>query len=346
LVWSNLSEVWAATSYFKAFSSEVEIGSPRENAHQYGAPMQSTPNPKQIDDPHDILVVAPDVALVAPADEELSKLAHDALGYSPTPQTQTGAGLPAGASVPPVDTTFRPAAVDHVQVPRPRPSIGGRAIRAFAALLLAACIGVAAVAWQSRGDVARQILAKWAPQALLKSWLALDNPGVFAQADRPAVQDTAANPAPPQPASAQPPSPAKSAPASVAPAAAALSPDSAQLLQSMARDVATLGQQVEQLKAVIEQLKAGQQQMSRDIANASEQNPRPRMSPRASRSTAASARKPLPPNPPRQAAAAPAYPQAAAPYVPRQAEPEPQATALPQADPDLLSVPRPPMPLR
>ncbi len=38
--------------------------------------MQTTLTPKPNDDPHDVLVVAPDVVLVAPTDEELSRLAH------------------------------------------------------------------------------------------------------------------------------------------------------------------------------------------------------------------------------------------------------------------------------
>src|SRR4051794_22127932 len=110
--------------------------------------MHSTLNQKQTDDPHDILVVAPDVVLVAPADKELSKLAHDAMRYPSAPQTQTGSDSPAGPTVPPVDTTFRPAAVNNVQVS------GGRraAVRALTGFLLAACIGVAAFAWQSYGD--------------------------------------------------------------------------------------------------------------------------------------------------------------------------------------------------
>jgi hypothetical protein len=55
------------------------------------------------------------------------------------------------------------------------------------------------------------------------------------------------------------------------------------------------------------------------------------------------ARKPM--LPPPQAAAYPALPPpAAAPYVPRQAEP--QAATQTLADPELASVPRPPMPLR
>ena len=44
--------------------------------------MQTKQNPKQPDDPHDVLVVAPDVVLMAPTDEELSKLARTLRGAS------------------------------------------------------------------------------------------------------------------------------------------------------------------------------------------------------------------------------------------------------------------------
>ena len=40
--------------------------------------MHSTPIAKPSDDPHDILVVAPDVARVAPVEDELSSLLHEA----------------------------------------------------------------------------------------------------------------------------------------------------------------------------------------------------------------------------------------------------------------------------
>jgi hypothetical protein len=73
------------------------------------------------------------------------------------------------------------------------------------------------------------------------------------------------NAAPPQPAA-----PAQTAPKGVAPTARARSPDSAQLLQSMARDLASLGQEIELLKASLHQ-------MSRDVAKRSEQNRRLRM---------------------------------------------------------------------
>jgi hypothetical protein len=148
----------------------------------------------------------------------------------------------------------------------------------------------------------------------------------------------------------------------------------------MANDTASLRQEVEQLKASIEELKASQQQMSRDLANASQvrsssevkpsearafaakpseikpseikpseikpseirapaPNPRPKVS---AHSWRAPARRPIAPQ---QAAAYPALPPPA-PYVPRQTEPQPPATAETLADPELASVPRPPMPLR
>jgi hypothetical protein len=301
--------------------------------------MQSTLNPKQTDDPHDFIVLAPDAVRVAPADEELSNLLHEAARLSSKPQTPTESDFSAGPPVPPVDTRFRPADVNNVQVPGHRRSIGRSAVRGLTALLLTACIGGAAIAWQSSGNVAKQIIAKWAPKLVLTSLLPVEQSGPPAQPAPPAVEMAAAEAAPPQSAS-----PAPTAPDGVAPtAAAAPSAESTQLLQSMARDLATVGQEVERLKASIEQLKAGQQQMSRDVAKASE---RSRIPAPPQRSAAATARRPMPPFPPPQAAAAPMLPQAAAPSVPRQVEPQPQATTQPQAEPELASVPRPPMPVR
>jgi len=301
--------------------------------------MHSTLKPKQIDDPHDIVVVAPDVARVAPADEEISSLLRDAARHLSDAQTHTASEVPAAPAVPAVDTTFRPSAVNDVLVPGRLRSMGRGAIRAFTAFLLAACIGIAGIAWQAYGDAAKAMIAEWAPQLALTSLLPPEKPALPAQPAPPAVQAAVANPALPQPAA-----PAQVAPESVAPAAAA-SAESAQLLQSMARDLASVGQEIGQLKASIEQLKASQQQMSREVAKASEQNLRPRISAPAPRSAVAPARKPMPPLPPPVAAAAPTSLPSAAPYVPRQFEPPPQATAQPQAE-QLSSVPRPPMPLR
>ncbi len=307
--------------------------------------MHSTPNSKQSDDPHDILVVAPDVARVVPAEDQISELLHEAAArYRSDSQPHAGADFPAGPMVRPVDTTFRPAVVNDVLVPGKGGSMVRRAVRACIALLLAACIGVAAVAWRSYGDTARKQIVKLTTQLALISWP--EKPGFAVQPAAPAVQTDTAN-APP----AQPAGPDQSAAEAVPPTAAASSPDSAKLLQSMTRDLASLGQEVEQLKTSIEQLRASQQQMSRDVAKASEvkaseQNLRPRISALPPRPVATRARKPLPSYPPQQASTAPVLPEAAAPYVARQPEPQLQAPVQSLTDPELSSVPRPPMPVR
>ena len=307
--------------------------------------MQSMLKPKQTDDPHDIVVVAP---AVAPADDELSSLLHDAARRLSQAQARAASDVPAAAVVPPVDTTFRPAAdnaaVNNILVPGRLRSIGRGAMRALAAVLLATCVGVAGLAWQHYGDAAQQTVADWMPQLTLTSLLPADQPAPSAQPAPPAVEPDTST-------SASAPAPPAQAPAQVAPGAASVPADSAQSLQSMVRDLASMRQEITQLKASIEQLKASQQQMSRDIAKASEpktseiktpeQTPRPRIA--APRPAPAPARKPMPPPPPPLAAAAP-MPQAAASSMPRQIEPPPQAAAQPPAQ-EFSPVPRPPMPL-
>src|SRR5216683_7925594 len=158
--------------------------------------MDTTLNPKQTDPPH-VLVARADEELahaheqitradeqIARAEEQLSKLEHDAP---------------------------RPA------VPGKRPLFDRPAVRGFTGLLLAACIGVGAIAWQSPyGDAARQIIARWAPQLVLTSSLPLERPGLPAQPSPPAVQAAVTKAAPPQPVQA--------VPEDVAPTVAALSP--------------------------------------------------------------------------------------------------------------------------
>ena len=293
--------------------------------------MQSTPNPNQTD-PDDVLVIAPDIVLVARADK-----AHDAISRPSDSQTHMAPDFSAGPSVLPVDTTFRAAAVNDVEVRGDRRSIGGRAIRACIGFLLAVCLAVAATLWQSYGDATKQIVARWVPQFALSSSSPQDNPGLPGQPGAAAVQASAAKAVPP----------AQTAPEGVASTGATLSPESTQLLQSMAGNLAHAQQEIEQLKASVAELKASQQQMSRDTAKVSEarvseakaseariaeakvseQNLRSRLSAAVRRSAAASAHKPMPPSPPPQAAAAP---------------PLPPATAQPQAE----LAPRPPMPLR
>jgi chromosome segregation ATPase len=91
-----------------------------------------------------------------------------------------------------------------------------------------------------------------------------------------------------------------------------VSPELAQLLQTMARDLANVQQQLEQLKAsqeqmasdnakTVEQLKASQEQMTRLVAKASEQNLRPKTSAPPPRPIATATRKPVPTLPSQQA---------------------------------------------
>jgi hypothetical protein len=190
-----------------------------------------------------------------------------------------GSDFSAAPQIPPVNMMFRPAAaVNNVQVPGDRPSIGRRAVRAFTRFLLTACIGGAGVAWQFYGDAAKRIIASWAPHLVLTSSPLLQNQAPPEQPSPPTVQAVDMNAAHTQPAA-----PAQTAPKGIAPNAPALSPDSAQLLQSMARDLASAGQEIEQLKA-------SQQQISRDVAKRSEQNRRPRISAPPPRLAAAQAR--------------------------------------------------------
>jgi hypothetical protein len=328
--------------------------------------MHSTLNPKQSDDPHDIIVVAPDVALVAPTDDELSRLArlaHNSAHHPSDTQARQEPEFVAAKAVPPVDTTFRPSVV-NAGGQRQRKPVGGRALRAITALLLGACIGGAAIAWQSFGYAAKQIVGKWVPQFVMASSLQPEKPGLSAQPTVALADVNAAKAAPPQPAPLAP-----AAPQAVTPAAVAPSPESAQLMQSMARDLAGMGQEIDQLKASIEQVKSNQQQMSRDFATSSaakasevkasevkasdvkasevrtsEQNLRPRR-PAPQRSPVVPPRQRTLPYTP-SAAAYPATPQIGASYVPRPVDaPRPPIT-LPSDERDSSPAPRPPMPVR
>jgi hypothetical protein len=304
------------------------------------------PKPRD-DDPCDLIVISPDIVRVAPSDvvpsdEELSSLLHQAARHRSDSQPRPASDFSAGATAPPVDTTFRPSLVKEVVDSRDGWPMARRAVRAFVTLLLAACIGLTAVAWKSYGDVAKKKIAKLATQLALTTSLTPEKQALAEQPAPSTVQADTGNAASPQLA---PHSPLASPPAPevVAPAAAA-SADSAQLLRSMARDLASLGQEVEQLKAGMEQLKTSQQQTSHDTAEASRQNLRTRITAPSPRSAAARPRKPTHSVSP-QTAAAPVPQTYYTPYyAPRQSQP--QTMAEPPAGPELLSVPRPPMPVR
>ena len=317
--------------------------------------MDSMLKPKLPDDPHDIVVIAPDAVRVAPAEDVIESLLRDKVRTPSEPQLHAKRQLHAtpevepSAAIPPVDTTFRATVVNDVLVNSGRRSLAARALRAVAALLLAACIGGVAMAWHYHAEAAQQIIAAWAPVFAQKSAQPLDKAGLPAPPVLAAAEVDAANASPAQ---AAPQAPA----AAAAPVAA--SPDEPQSLETMARDLANASLQIEQLKASVEQLKASQQQL---VAMVTEKGPAQTLRPKKPAQPAppprpvaalAPARPPaLPPRPLRPAAAPIPLSAAAAalppaPYVPRQVEPQSHTATETLNDPELVSVPRPPMPLR
>jgi len=217
-------------------------------------------NLKETDDPHDGPTIAPDIVPAAWADKVLADIKRDAVSRASDQKPAATSGLAAGAAAPSVDTTFRATAADKIQASADRPSGGSWTSRAVVAFMFALCSALAAAAWQHYGHTAKQMIADWAPPFVLAASPASEKTGLTEQLDSPAVQASAADQAAAQPAAAAQP------PDGAAPAAAALAPESAQQLQSMARDLAAMGKQVEQLKASIAELKAGQQAMSPDTA--------------------------------------------------------------------------------
>jgi len=157
---------------------------------------------------------------------------------------------------------------------RERSSLGGRAVRGFTGLVLAAGVFAAAIVSQSSyGDTAKQVVARWTPRLVTTAPLPPDESGLPAQLNPRIAQANAAQTAVPPQSSPQDAAPA--------PAPAPVSPELTQLLQSMARDIAALGQGIEELKTrqeqmardnanAVEQLKASQDQMERAMVKVSE----------------------------------------------------------------------------
>lgn len=303
--------------------------------------MQFTLSPKPSDDPCDAVGVAPDVVRVVPSDDELSDLMHHVARYRSDSQTQAAADLKPDSTTPAVEATFRPVTANEVRGSEDRRSIAALTARAGIALLLGACISLAAVAWRSYGEAAKRTIAALTTQFVVASSQP-EKPALAVQADAPAVQEVAASSAPRPPAS-----PAQTAPNAVAPSTDP-SPDSAQFLQSVARDLAGLRREVGELKASMEQLKASQQQMLSDVARFSEQNQRSAISAPPPRPVAPQTRKQVRSvSAPHAAALSPMLPQATAPsYAPPQPESQSPAPAEHPADAELSPVRRPPMPVR
>lgn len=297
--------------------------------------MHSTLPAKPTDDPCDFVVVEPDAVRVAPSDEELSELLHQAARHRSDNKTGTRPDFTANPTAPPVDTTFRPTAVSGERSPLAR-----RMVRVFVTLLLAACMGVTALAWKSYGDVAKKQIARLTTQFVLTTSMPSEQSEPAAQPAQAAVQTGEATTPSPQaaPENQMAPEPVSRADDSSA--------RSAELLQSMARDLASLRQEVQQLKSGMEQLKASQQEASHHIADRPEPNLRTRSAPPPPRSYAARPRRPVSSFAPPPIAATPALPQPAPYYAPPPSRPQQQTTTAFPAEAELSSVPRPPMPVR
>ncbi|CAL77221.1 hypothetical protein BRADO3433 [Bradyrhizobium sp. ORS 278] len=292
-------------------------------------------------------VIDPEVVLAARADRPGS----DADRRSP----QRPPEIPSPKIDPRIDAKIDPefrtqatAGAGIAAIEERRTTIGTWVVRTVLAVLFAVGSAVAAAAWQSYGDQAQEVIARWMPRISLAS-----------NADRDTAQPSAS--VSNQETAAAAAAPAQE-PATGAIGATALQ-EQAQLLQSMAHDLAALNQQITELKTSLAQLKSGQEQMSREMARVAEAKPSERPTERTAEARPFDPQaigqtirpRPAPPRP-ATVAVAPTQPAAAVPHRPR--PPAPATTAMvppppapmalpsaPAADPDQPVV-RPPMPVR
>jgi hypothetical protein len=263
--------------------------------------MQSTPVPKQTD-PHECAgLSAPELELVARADQRLAH-AYEQIKRADEQLARVNEQI----------TRFEHDAAREHEAARDRdrrPSQDRPALRGLIGLLLAACIFGAAFASRFYGEAAAQMISKFAPQAVLASSLPPEKPQPSAQPNPRGVQVAAADAALPQPAS-----PAQAAPEAATPQAAPIPPELTLMLQTMERDLASQRQEIEGLKAgqaqlaresaaTAEQVKANQEQVARLVATAAEQNQRAKIQAPPQRPVTTAARKPVPASPPTQARA-------------------------------------------
>jgi hypothetical protein len=227
-----------------------------------GEPTKSTLEPKHIDSHDPSPSLSPqDNELIARADQQLVH-AYEQIAIADEQLARVN------------ETLFRLEHDDErhgFSSGRDRP-----ALRGVIGLLLAGCIFAAAfVAQSSYGDAARRIIHGWYPQFVSAPSLPREKVELSKQSTPSAVQAVAAA-AVREPPLAQPTS------QDTVPPAASISPELAQMLQSMSHELVNLQQSTEQLKTsqeqyaqeiarVSEQLKAAQAQMARDNANAAEQ---------------------------------------------------------------------------
>ena len=196
------------------------------------------------------------------------------------------------------------------RVLRQKPSRGRPALRGLVGLLLAACIFAAAFASQSSySGVAKQTIARWAPQLVSTSSLPPNKSGLAAQPSPSALQLVAAEPMCRTPS-------AQTVPQELGLTAAPLSPEVEQRLQTMTSQLANVEHEIEQVKTSQdqmahdnaksgEQLKVTREQLVNFIAAVSKQNLQPKTAAPPSRPTDTSTRKPVATRPSPQAGVQP-----------------------------------------
>jgi hypothetical protein len=319
--------------------------------------MHSTPNLRDTD-PHDVLVIEPDVSLAARADKAPLDLLYDVLSHPsaplrPDPEFRIAPDFSAAGPASSADAGARGTVADDIPVNdislndiRPgdteigaHPPATSKLARGVVMSLFALGSAMAAAAWQHYGDDARAMMARYAPPFALASFASTEKPTT---SEQPAVvQASAATQSAAQPA----PSADNAAPATAA------SPDQTQVIQSMARDLAAMGQQISELKASIEQLKASQPQLASAPARSTEAK---LAEPKAAEPKSAEpvlTRPRIVPPPPHAAVAPVRKPKQIFPYAPIAPASPPAAAAPVQIAPQLQAaedggpVVRPPMPL-
>jgi hypothetical protein len=217
--------------------------------------MNSTPSPDQTD-PRNVAIAALKEACkqIGPGDDQLVGLKEQV------------SKLEQGAAGDPFDQQKRAAVLLR------RSSRGRLASLWLIGVAVVASLSVAAFAWQSYGDAAKQAIARWAPERV--SLVKQESPP---EPRPPRFEVTTADAALPPPAA-----PAQTPPQDVPPKVAPMSPELAQSFQTIAREIANLEHGIDQLKTdqeqmasdnakAIEQLKASQEQAAHDNANATEQ---------------------------------------------------------------------------
>src|SRR6266850_6420465 len=154
---------------------------------------------------------------------------------------------------PPIETpAVRLADLKNERFPNGRPLLGKRALLAFARFLNTFCIGVgAALAWQSYGDEAREMIANSYPQL---GWLA-PRPAPTAQNAPDAIARAApAAPSPDQQLNAMSLDPVRQSVDRIATSQ-----------EQITRSIDRIAASQEQIARTVDRLTAGQEQMTREI---------------------------------------------------------------------------------